>query len=179
MTTTPNAINANDSSRDGLIGTALFIAVVLAGTVLMALGFQHIGGYIPCKLCLEQRLPYYIGAPLMALTAYAGAFGAPRGALKLLMLLGAVVLAFSLFLGVKHMGVEYAWWAGPADCGAVAPGVDTGGKGILDALNTYVAPSCDTAAWRDPVLSLSFAGWNAVISLLLLVLALRALFKRA
>ena len=39
----------------------------MAATVGTALGFQHIGGYIPCKLCLEQRMPYYVGVPLMAL----------------------------------------------------------------------------------------------------------------
>ena len=39
----------------------------MAATVGTALGFQHLGGYIPCKLCLEQRTPYYVGVPLMAL----------------------------------------------------------------------------------------------------------------
>jgi disulfide bond formation protein DsbB len=28
-------------------------------------GFEHIGGYIPCALCLTQRIPYYVAAPLM------------------------------------------------------------------------------------------------------------------
>ena len=43
----------------------------MAATVGTALGFEHIGGYIPCKLCLEQRTPYYVGVPLMALAALA------------------------------------------------------------------------------------------------------------
>ena len=47
--------------------TAFFLAVAMAATVGGALGFQHIGGYIPCKLCYEQRIPYYVGAPLMLL----------------------------------------------------------------------------------------------------------------
>ena len=50
---------------------ALFLALAMAATVGTALGFQHIGGYIPCKLCLEQRMPYYIGVPLMLLAALA------------------------------------------------------------------------------------------------------------
>jgi len=169
----------NDASRDRIVATALVLAVVMAATVGLALGFQHIGGYIPCKLCLEQRLPYYIGAPLMVITAYAGAWGVSNGSLRLLLLLGAIVLAVSLFLGVKHTGIEYGWWAGPTDCGAVAPGIDTGGKGLLDALDSYHAPSCDKAAWRDPVTTLSFAGWNAVISFILLLVAVNGLRKRA
>ena len=38
-----------------------------------ALGFQHLGGYIPCKLCLEQRTPYYVGVPLMAVALLSSA----------------------------------------------------------------------------------------------------------
>jgi disulfide bond formation protein DsbB len=30
--------------------------VAMAATVGGALAFQHIGGYIPCKLCYEQRM---------------------------------------------------------------------------------------------------------------------------
>jgi disulfide bond formation protein DsbB len=49
--------------------TAALLALAMAAVVGTALGFQHLGGYIPCKLCLEQRLPYYVGVPLMALAA--------------------------------------------------------------------------------------------------------------
>lgn len=160
------------------VTTAVFISVMMGLTVLSALAFQHIGGYIPCKLCLEQRIPYYIGAPLMLVAGYAGAAGARPSLIRMLLLLGAVVLAISLFLGVKHTGVEYGWWAGPTDCGAVAPPATGGGAGILDDLNTFVPPSCDKAAWRDPVLRLSFAGWNALISAVLLVLALRGAMSK-
>ncbi len=52
---------------------ALFLALAMAGVVGSALAFQYVGGYIPCKLCLEQRWPYYIGAPLMALAALSAA----------------------------------------------------------------------------------------------------------
>lgn len=155
------------------VATAFFVSVIMALTVLGALAFQHIGGYIPCKLCLEQRIPYYIGAPLMLIAAYAGAAGARPSLVRILLLLGAVVLAVSLFLGAKHAGVEYGWWAGPTDCGAVAPPSGGGGAGVLDDLNAFVPPSCDKAAWRDPVLRLSFAGWNTVISAVLLLVAMR------
>ena len=48
---------------------AIFLALAMAATVGTALGFEHIGGYIPCKLCLGQRMPYYIGVPVMLLAA--------------------------------------------------------------------------------------------------------------
>src|SRR5690606_14944092 len=48
------------------LGAALG-AAGMAVTVGTALGFQHIGGFMPCKLCLEQRVPFYIGVPVMVL----------------------------------------------------------------------------------------------------------------
>lgn len=167
----------NDGTRDTPVTTAFVVGIVLAATVGLALGFQHIGGYIPCKLCLQQRWPYYIGAPLALLTAYMGGAGVSPKVLKFLLILLAIVLAVGVFLGVKHAGVEYGWWAGPTDCGAVAPGIDTGGKGVLDALNSVVPPSCDKPAWQDPILRLSFAGWNAIISFVLLLVTLRGIAK--
>jgi disulfide bond formation protein DsbB len=155
--------------------TAIVLALAMAATVGAALGFEHIGGYIPCKLCLEQRLPYYVGAPLMALAALSATLRWPPAVTRGLLTAGGLLMVCSLYLGVRHAGVEWGWWAGPADCGAVAP-VDTGGGGILDSLNTVIPPSCDKAALR--VLGLSFAGWNAVASLILAVVAFRGAFAK-
>ncbi|MBX3597437.1 MAG: disulfide bond formation protein B [Rhizobiaceae bacterium] len=154
---------------------AIFLAFAMALTVLTALGFQHIGGYIPCKLCYEQRTPFYVGAPLMALAALGAWLRWPAALTRALLFLGALIMAYSFYLGAKHAGVEWGWWPGPTDCGAVAP-VDTGGKGVLDAINTVVPPSCDKAALR--IFGLSFAGWNAVVSFVLMLVAGWAALKR-
>ena len=61
--------------------------------------------------------------------------------------------------------------------GAVAAPADTGGKGVLDAIDTFVPPSCDKAAAR--LLGLSFAGWNALASLVLAIVALRGALGKA
>lgn len=156
--------------------TALFLTIAMAAVVGSALGFEHIGGYIPCKLCLEQRIPYYVGVPLMALAALSSTLHWPAWVTRGLLLLGGLLMAWGLFLGVKHAGVEWGWWAGPTDCGAVTAPADTGGKGVLDALNMYVPPACDTAALR--VLGLSFAGWNVVASVILAVVAFRGAFGK-
>ncbi|BCH22680.1 disulfide bond formation protein B [Mesorhizobium sp. L-8-3] len=156
--------------------TALFLTVAMAAVVGTALGFEHIGGYIPCKLCLEQRIPYYAGVPLMALAALSSTLHWPAWVTRGLLVVGGLLMAWGLFLGVKHAGVEWGWWAGPTDCGAVAAPVDTGGKGVLDALNTFVPPACDTAALR--VLGLSFAGWNVIASLILAAIAFRGAFGK-
>ena len=156
--------------------TAGFLAIAMAGVVGSALLFEHVGGYIPCKLCLGQRIPYYIGVPVMLLAAMSAALRWPPALTRGLLLVGALLMVWSLFLGIRHSGVEWGWWAGPTDCGAVSGPADTGGKGVLDAIDAFVPPSCDTAALR--VLGLSFAGWNAVASVILAVIALRGAFAR-
>ena len=157
--------------------TAIFLAVAMAAVVGSALGFEHIGHYIPCKLCLEQRIPYYIGVPVMALAAVSATLRWPPVLTRLLLLAGGLLMAWSLFLAVQHSGVEWGWWEGPTDCGAVAAPADTAGKGVLDAIDAFVPPSCDKAALR--VLGLSFAGWNAIARLILGVVALRGAFAKA
>jgi disulfide bond formation protein DsbB len=156
--------------------TAAFLTVAMAATVGSALAFQYIGGYIPCKLCYEQRIPYYVGAPLMLLAVLAAVFKLPVWITRALLIVGGLLMVYGLYLGVFHSGVEWGWWPGPTDCTNVAGPVDTGGNGVLDALDKFVPPSCDKAALR--ILGLSLAGWNAIASVILAAVAFRGAFKR-
>ena len=151
--------------------TALFLMLVMAATVGTALAFQYWGGYIPCKLCLAQRTPYYVGVPLMAVALLSSALSWPAWLTRLLLAAGAMLMIYSLYLGVHHAGVEWGWWAGPTDCGAVDAGGGSTSGGILDQIDKVVPPSCDKASLR--ILGLSFAGWNAVASFVLALVALR------
>ena len=156
---------------------ALLLALGMAVTVGTALGFQHIGGYIPCKLCLEQRTPYYIGIPLVLLAAASAALRLPGVVTRGLLAAGGLLMLYGAWLGGVHSGVEWGWWPGPTDCGVVtAPEVQGGSGGVLDSLDAFVPPSCDEAAGR--FLGLSFAGWNVLASLALAALAFFAAFRR-
>ncbi|MCO6387183.1 disulfide bond formation protein B [Aliihoeflea sp. 40Bstr573] len=156
-------------------GALAVLAVGMTVTVGTALGFQHLAGYIPCKLCLEQRTPYYIGAPVMIAGLIAAFAKAPPILVRGILLAGALLMTWSLYLGVFHAGVEWGWWLGPSDCGVVAP-APSGGS-LLDSLNSVIPPSCDQAAGR--FLGLSFAGWNAVASFVLAAIGYVAAFRKA
>ncbi|TKT75249.1 disulfide bond formation protein B [Aquamicrobium sp. LC103] len=157
--------------------SAAILTLGMAATVGTALGFQHIGGYIPCKLCLEQRLPYYIGVPVMALALLSAVFRMPAIVTRSLLLVGALLMTWGLYLGGFHAGVEWGWWPGPTDCGAVAPSAGGDAGSLLDSLNAVVPPSCDQAAGR--FLGLSFAGWNVIASLFLAAVAYVGAFRKA
>jgi len=157
------------ASRRALL-MALAMLAIAAATILGALGFEHIGGYQPCPLCLMQRVPYYLGIPLAAAAAIAAALRAPRLLLVLLFGLFAALMLYSAGLGVYHAGVEWNFWEGPAAC---APSVGVGSAtDMLTQLGSTHAPSCTEATWR--FLGLSFAGWNAIVSALLAGLGLYA-----
>ena len=134
------------------------VALAAAATVGGALVFEHAFGYVPCKLCLIQRNPYYIAIPL----GLAAAVLPPRwGRISLWLL--ALVFAVSAGLGSYHAGVEWGFWAGPSDCGG-GSGAGAGNVGdFLNQLQTTRVVSCTEAAWR--FLGLSLAGWNVLISL--------------
>lgn len=144
--------------------SAVAAAAGMAVTVGTALAFEHLGGFIPCKLCLEQRIPYYIGIPLMLVAAVLARGGRAAPA-RLLLLAGTVLMAWGFAMAIYHSGVEWHWWAGPDDCGLGGTAPEGSGQGVLDMLDSVVPPACDRAAGR--FLGLSFAGWNVLASLAL------------
>lgn len=158
-------------SQDRLARYATLL--LLAGGIVAiatAWGFQLIGGYVPCELCLEQRIPYYVGLPLAFLALILMA--AKRKGLSMLLLFAvALIFAYGSGLGIYQAGAEWDFWVGPNGCGGggAAP---TAAAGMLDALKSTRIVSCTEASGR--FLGLSFAGWNAVASAGLAVLALLA-----
>src|SRR5690606_6755649 len=88
-------------------GAAILFAA--AAIILAALGFEHIGGYRPCPLCLQQRYAYYAGIPLLfgALALMSAEQRRFAGGLFALVAAGFLVNAG---LGVYHAGVEWKLW---------------------------------------------------------------------
>jgi len=155
---------------------AFLLALGMAIVVGSALAFEHIGGYIPCALCLEQRTPYYLGIPLMLLAGINALMSGPAFITRGLLLVGGLLMTWGFVLGIFHSGVEWHFWDGPAACGGGAGGVTTDAGSLLGELNSKKPPSCDAAALR--VLGLSFAGWNVLVSAALAYYAYRAAFRR-
>ncbi|MTI43436.1 disulfide bond formation protein B [Roseibium hamelinense] len=147
----------------------LLFTVGLAA-IAIAWGYQIIGGFVPCELCLEQRVPYYVGLPL----TLAGLFLSLEnklGAAALLFCAVTVIFAYGSGLGLYQAGAEWGFWLGPNGCGGSSGGPDSAAD-MLSALQSTRLVSCTEASWR--FLGLSFAGWNAVVSGGLAVLGLVA-----
>ncbi len=150
-----------------LAGAVLVIAVA---TLIGAFTFQA-AGYPPCDLCLKERLPYY-AAMVLAAAAVLAAWRGPRTATMILFVGLALVFLFSAGFGVYHAGVEWGLWAGPTDCTGTL-GNATSTADFLQQLRTVRVVRCDAAALR--VFGLSLAGWNVLVSLAAMGVALAGL----
>lgn len=156
--------------------------VLLVGTAAIATAwaFQLIGGYVPCALCLQERVPYYTGVPIAFVALAAAFFGAQTWLLRVLLIVVAAIFAYGAYLGTYHAGAEWGLWLGPADCGGGGAAPATSAANILSQIQGMHIVSCSEASWRFPAdWGLSFAGWNAVASFFLVAVALWGALTRA
>jgi disulfide bond formation protein DsbB len=152
-----------DRFRGGWAGTAATAIFVMSlSTLLGAWFFQYVLGYLPCHLCLEQRIPYYVIIPLSLAVAAAARMRGPQAPVAFgLAILGIAALC-GVALGAYHAGIEWGFWPGPSDCTGTLWDLKSGGS-IFDQLDSIHVVPCDKAAWR--FLGISLAGYNALISL--------------
>lgn len=137
-----------------------------AAMLATAHGFERIGGYAPCYLCLKQREVYWAAIAISALALIAARFKpSPRLSTIFNFVLAALFL-FGAGLAAYHAGAEWKWWPGPSVCGGGASGGALQASDLTALMNGTAKikpPACDTAAWV--FLGLSMAGWNVLISL--------------
>lgn len=151
---------------------AATIALVIAlAAIAGAWGSQIFGGLVPCELCLEQRLPYYFGLPLLAIVLLFWE-RLPRLAWYALLAAVMALFAWGLYLGVYHAGVEWRFWPGPTAC--TGTGLDVSFEDLSNINATRIVP-CDAVQFR--FLGISLAGYNALVMLGAIALLAYTAFK--
>lgn len=137
----------------GVLGSA----ALLGGAFL----FQYFG-YPPCAMCLWQRWPH-AAAIVIGLLAL-GVQG------RLLPAVAGLAALTTAGIGIFHTGVERDWWEGPASC----TGTGLSNLDASDLLSTAGdrLVMCDKVSWE--LFSISMPSWNAIFSLLLVVVWVRA-----
>ena len=137
-------------------------ALISAAILAVALASERYGGLVPCALCLVERWPYRIAAPL----ALAGAL-LPRRLGWIVLWLCVLVMMAGAATGFVHVGVEQGWWPSPLpEC--MAPNLS--GLSISERLARMPArPSkpCDEPIFLIPAIRLSMAEMNVLAALAL------------
>ncbi|MDQ0465855.1 disulfide bond formation protein DsbB [Caulobacter ginsengisoli] len=152
--------------------TALLVS---AAMLAIAHGFETFAGLSPCTLCFKQREVYWTAGFLAAAGLVVERIPAGKRFAWLFSLILAAVFAYGLYLAVYHAGAEWKFWPGPAACASGGGHVSMDDLTKMLGKNNIKAPACDQAAWVFA--GLSMAGWNALISLGLIVASVLAALR--
>ena len=166
----PNSLTADRARLLAVISFVLGLA-----TIAGAWGSQIFGGLVPCELCLEQRLAYYWGLPVLALILILWN-RLPRPVWFVAMGVALLIFVWSTYMGAYHAGVDWGFWPGPTACTGTGDGLSFND---LSSGNIEKVIPCDQVQWRDPILKLSLAGYNAILSLVLVVMLVGAIVVQA
>jgi disulfide bond formation protein DsbB len=151
------------------------IFVISFATLAGAWFFEYVLKYLPCPLCLEQRLPYHVVIPLSLLVAIAAYVRAPQKLIAAGLIVILIAVLCGAALGAYHAGVEWGFWEGPTDCSMPLTDLRTGGSIAKQVQSVHVV-LCTVAAWR--FLGISLAGYNCLISLGMAAIAAWGLLSR-
>ncbi|AQX18877.1 Disulfide bond formation protein DsbB [Bartonella sp. CDC_skunk] len=146
------------------------LAILLLIPIGIALVFEYIGGILPCKLCIIERFPYYGSLIFLSIAALSTRFFPSSAWIRSLFWGIFILMVISLILAIYHAGAEYRFWDAPNNCTSHSTMIITDASHLLNQLNAIQSPSCNQAAGY--FLFLSFAGWNAVASLVLMLISL-------
>ncbi|MEM9207399.1 MAG: disulfide bond formation protein B [Pseudomonadota bacterium] len=155
-------------------GLALIASGLALFAIVAAWAFELIGGFKPCALCLTQRIPYYVGIPVLGAALVAASFASRRAVFAALAAIASAVFVIGAGYGVYHSGVEWSFWPGPSACGAAAE-QPASINDLLTQLETVEIIRCDEVQGR--FLGLSFANYNVLTSLAVALLSLWAAAK--
>ena len=151
--------------------TGLAFAIGLIA-ILGALGSQILGGLVPCELCLEQRMAYSWGLPILAAILVLWN-RIPLTVWYVVMAVAAAIFAWGTYMGVYHAGVEWGFWPGPTACTGVT-GTEMSFGDLTDINNAPKVVPCDVVQFR--FLGISLAGYNALVSTAVVGLLLIAIW---
>jgi disulfide bond formation protein DsbB len=132
---------------------AAFVVGLLA--IVGALASQVFAGLVPCELCLEQRLAYYYGLPILLVVLLTWN-RLPLTVWYIAMAIVTAIFIWGAYMGAYHAGVEWGWWPGPTACTGVGEAMD------FDALNNMTPViGCDVVQFR--LAGISLAGYNFLV----------------
>src|SRR5688500_1044418 len=96
---------------NGPRGSLAAVAGTAAAALLAALGLEHLGGYEPCNLCIQERYP-------CGVVIVDGLAGFWSGHIRVALAAVALSLLANVGLSAYHVGVEQGWLVLPEGCSA-------------------------------------------------------------
>ena len=153
------------------ISSIFKISFLISSLMLIsAFYLEYFHGALPCDLCITQR--WFHGA-IIAYSLIIILILNKNLISKKILIIGAAILWLSSSLaGLYHFGIEMNFWTGPDGCSS---NIDFS-KDTLTYLLNKSPIKCDEVMFE--IFGLSLAGWNALASFFVFLLAGILLFNK-
>ena len=145
----------------------IFLIVILAIislTIISALIIQYWLGHEPCKLCLYERIPYFLSMLLIIKILFIKKYEKITFLILSLVFIGSAALAF------YHFGIEQGFFSESLACTTGDISKTLSKEELLQQLKQN-SISCKDVSFR--ILGLSLAAINTIFSLVLSVIFMR------
>ena len=145
----------------------IFLIVILAFislTIISALIVQYWLGHEPCRLCLYERIPYFLSVLLITKIFFIKKYERTTLLILFLVFMSSTVLAF------YHFGIEQGFFSESLACTTGDLSKTLSKEELLQLLKQN-SIGCKNVSFR--ILGLSLAAINTIFSLVLSVIFLR------
>ena len=146
----------------------IILSITAISVIAIILIMEHLFNIHPCKLCLYQRIPYYIIIILAGIN-----FAIKQQKFARFFVIGSAILLFSnAILSFYHAGIEYGFFANIVNCQNMVNADSV--TDLLDQITNKLAIDCAKPAF---IFIFSLSGWNFFLSLTLGIFALMHIFS--
>ena len=142
----------------------IFILTIISLTIISALIIQYWLGHEPCKLCLYERIPYFLSMLLIIKILFIKKYEKITFLILSLVFIGSAALAF------YHFGIEQGFFSESLACTTGDLSKTLSKEELLQQLKQNNI-SCKDVSFR--ILGLSLAAINTIFSLALSVIFIR------
>ena len=145
----------------------IFLIVILAIislTIISAFVIQYWLGHQPCKLCLYERIPYFLSILLITKILFIKKYE------KITFLILSLTFISSTALAFYHLGIEQGFFSEPLVCETGTLSETKSKEQLLEQLKQN-SISCKNVSFK--ILGLSLAATNVIFSLVLSVIFIR------
>ena len=142
----------------------IIIFAIISLAIISALIIQYWLGHEPCKLCLYQRIPYFLAMLLIIKMFFFKKYE------KITLLMLSLIFVGSAALAFYHLGIEQGFFDESSACTAPELSKTLSKEQLLEQLKQN-SISCKDVSFR--VLGLSLAAINTIFSLVLSVIFIK------
>ena len=142
----------------------IFLLTFILLVLISAFVIEYQLGHKPCKLCLYERIPYFLSILLIAKILFT------KGYEKITLLILFLVFIISALLAFYHFGIEQGFFKESLSCAAANFSENLSKEELLKQLKENTI-SCKDASFK--ILGFSLAAINTIFSITLSVIFIK------